>query len=177
MNPNSTVSSGNFSVQLFIPKQFSDGMENSLECSGTSLRFSACPASPFVLILRSHRGATDIFPQYTLAFHLSDERTLLVSQLQAPVVSGLKEGESNPTRGLGAFDHKQVLLEHSVFYARSIGLQRVGILGAANNPWITERCRFGEHLPLDRAKKIYDETAKRAGFELSAEDGNWYKAI
>ncbi|MCL2280726.1 hypothetical protein FWC31_02465 [Candidatus Saccharibacteria bacterium] len=53
-----------------------------------------------------------------------------------------------------------------------VNIRGIKVIGAKNCDW----CYQHEYLPLERVKKVYDETAERLGYELGT-DGNWHKPL
>ncbi len=81
-------------------------------------------------------------------------------------------------RGLAPLDWRKLIVKINEEIAQAQDIPQTGILAAENNPWTRKIWpKTGEvHLPIDQAKKNYDETATRLGY---VPDGthrnNWVK--
>jgi hypothetical protein len=144
--------------------------------------FSHHPGAPFSMTLHYLHPDGLREPQHTVSFYASAGDTLFINQWQSPLAlsnaaPGKIEKRWDP-HGLGWFDHKAVHIEIMRTVAADLGFDRLGILSAENNHWTKPPKPGGEvHLPLERARKIYDQAAERAGFSHSQADGNYYLEV
>ncbi len=67
-------------------------------------------------------------------------------------------------------------LINKILGKRSLSKEEVAIQGANNNAWAKDTTNDNSALTLERSLKIYDRTAKRAGFR-KRKDKNWYRKI
>ncbi|VVB57279.1 Uncharacterised protein [uncultured archaeon] len=66
---------------------------------------------------------------------------------------------------------ERALIAYACRWAEEWGLEKVEIRSAKNNPLTDPK-----HLPYERARVIYDVSAKRSGFRLNEEE-NWVKYL
>lgn len=84
-------------------------------------------------------------------------------------------------RGLAPFDWQKLMVGVTEQLAGAIGLGSVSLQSGKNNVWTQKRMPNDTepHLPIETAKKIYDETAIRLGYTKQTGDtrGNWHKPV
>lgn len=89
--------------------------------------------------------------------------------------------ESVSSRGLAPLDWAKVMTSVTERIAENMSLNSVAIQAAKNNVWIKKRMpRDTEpHLPIEAARKVYDDNAARLGYEEQEDDeyGNWHKTV
>jgi len=118
-------------------------------------------------------------PNAVLGLMTTTPSTLMIYQLQGirPYKidkNGLAVNRTS-SRGLFPIDWKKLMVECAEQVALDLDFDEIGIRSGRNNPWVDEKNDEG-NLPLERALKIYDETAERLGYE-QREDRNWYKKL
>ncbi|MFH1174839.1 MAG: hypothetical protein V1725_06915 [archaeon] len=119
-------------------------------------------------------------PQALVGFIPSDERTLLIDQLQG-VIPYFKNEQGKyskgSSRGLAPLDWTRLLVEKAEAIARSHDFSTLAIQSGENNQWARRPKGDGtSNLPYEKALERYDDLAARLHF-TQREDENWYKAI
>jgi hypothetical protein len=88
---------------------------------------------------------------------------------------------SVPSRGLAPLDWKKAMVGVTEQVAANMGLKLSAIQSAKNNVWTKKRMTrdTAPHLPMDKARQAYDDTAQRLGYEQVGTDKlrNWHKLL
>ena len=127
-------------------------------------------------------------PTAITAFHPSIKRKkLIILQMQGvtPIITDGYNSMPRPKelervtspKGLFNLDWKKALVEICAEIARRIGFEEVGILRAEKNKWIEPNSPGETALLIERARRIYDETAERMGFTAPGTDGILLKRV
>lgn len=114
-------------------------------------------------------------PNAIVSFFPADFKTLKIFQLQTVnlLVCEKNRDKIKRPRGLMPLDWKKVLIDCTKELAKLAGYRQVSICSGKRNKWAHEGIDGTTHLALIDALKIYDETAKKLGFQ-EREDGDWY---
>lgn len=123
----------------------------------------------------------------TAFYPFMDSKRLVIMQMQG-ITSCVSDGYNHMPRlkkyvratspkGLFNLDWTKALVEICAEIARRMGFEKVGILSAEKNGWIKPTCRGEIVFPIERAQRIYDETAERMGFTAPGTDGIWLKSV
>ncbi len=109
----------------------------------------------------------------------NDKDTIMIYQIQG--VRGEKivknKREKIPSRGLVPINWQNILVDVVSEIGCKLNFTKIGIQSGRNNTWTNPNNGMGgAHLPMEKALNIYDEFAKKIGFE-QGKNGNWYKSI
>ena len=127
-------------------------------------------------------------PSAVVSFGIGDEspESLMIHQLEGirPHLLGEKTSDGGipvigreQTRGLSPLDFRRLLVNLVEEIATQSGFTQVIVKSGHNNKWTREKYSDGAvHLPLERALKIYDDTASRLKYKQRA-DKNWCKYL
>lgn len=120
-------------------------------------------------------------PNALISVLASSPKTLHIQQIQGITPEkvdkeGLRIGEKRNARGLAPLDWTKLLVDCVEQIAKEFEFEEISLQGANNNAWAKDTTNDNGVLTLERSLKIYDNTAKRAGFR-KRKDKNWYKKI
>ena len=122
-------------------------------------------------------------PQCILSGIASDPETFFIIQVHG--VSGYVYDESGDlvrrtrARGLIGVRFETLLERVALSYARFMGLSRLGLLGAGNNPYLGSKLNPCRVFSYSSAQERYDSIAEQSGSDwtYNPEDSNFYRHI
>jgi hypothetical protein len=117
-------------------------------------------------------------PNAVVSFIPNDFNTLKIFQLQLINLSVYEKNieKIKRPRGLMPIDWKKTLIECTKELGKLSGYRQLSIISGNRNKWAHEGIDRTTHLALTDAFIIYDDTAKRLGFE-KRQDGDWYISL
>ncbi len=98
---------------------------------------------------------------------------LRIEQLQGVAGRCTTDEERRESGLYGGFHWRDTLVNAWAGFARHRDIRVLGILGAANNMWLTEDFHGKPPITEDMLRTSYDHVAQRMGF-AQEHDGNWY---
>ncbi|MBI5066388.1 hypothetical protein HZA97_09215 [Candidatus Woesearchaeota archaeon] len=120
-------------------------------------------------------------PNALISILASSSKTLQIQQIQGITPEkidkeGLRTEEKRKARGLAPLDWTKLLVDCVEQIGKELEFEEISIQSTHNNTRAKETTNNNDVLTLERSIKIYDSTAKRAGFR-KRKDQNWYKKL